>query len=257
MQKTYEEFIKDVHHLSGVDLSAYKRPQMERRINNLMRTVNIENYTDYVSFLRNNKAHYEKFLTHITINVSEFFRNPQQWYTLRDKILPNLISPGASLKIWSAGCSTGEEPYSLAILLSEYFPKINFRITATDLDKQVLQKAQEGIYYDKALINLPDGLEKKYFNPVGDKFQVKPQLRQNIQFSNHNLLKDSFGTSYDLILCRNVVIYFTEETKNHLYLRFNEALRQGGILFIGSTEQIFNARTMGLNPMASFFYQKA
>lgn len=256
MHKSYEAFLGDVHKLIGVDLSGYKRPQMERRINNLMRSVNADNYEDYIRILRENKEHYNKFLSHITINVSEFFRNPQQWDVLRDKVIPSFLLGANSLKIWSAGCSTGEEPYTLAILLSEYFPRLDFQILASDLDNQVLQKAQEGYYSEKALVNLPKNLVNKYFTGFGERMQVKAPLKQKIKFVQHNLLKDPFGSKYDIILCRNVVIYFTEETKNKLYLRFHDALRPGGVLFIGSTEQIFNSRNIGFAPMASFFYQK-
>lgn len=256
MHKTYEEFISDINRLCGVDLSGYKRPQMERRINNLMRSVNAENYEAYLKILKESKEQYNKFLNHITINVSEFFRNPQQWEVLRNKVIPTLISGNNTLKIWSAGCSTGEEPYTLAILLSEYFPRLDFRILASDLDNQVLQKAQEGYYSEKALVNMPKNLVTKYFTASSEKFQIKAPLKQTIKFIHHNLLKDPFGSNYDIILCRNVVIYFTEETKNKLYLRFHEALRPGGVLFIGSTEQIFNSRIIGFSPLASFFYQK-
>lgn len=256
MHKSYEAFLGDVHKLVGVDLSGYKRPQMERRINNLMRSVNAGSYEEYIQILRENKEHCLKFLNHITINVSEFFRNPQQWDVLKDKIIPDFLLGAKSLRIWSAGCSTGEEPYTLAILLSEYFPNLDFQILASDLDNQVLEKAQMGFYSDKALVNLPKHLVSKYFTGSAEIFQVKASLKQKIKFVHHNLLKDPFGSNYDMILCRNVVIYFTEETKNKLYLHFHAALRPGGVLFIGSTEQIFNSRNIGFLPLASFFYQK-
>ncbi|KAB2952270.1 protein-glutamate O-methyltransferase CheR [Heliorestis acidaminivorans] len=253
----YEIFIKKVHTKSGLDLSNYKRPQMERRIRTLMRSQGASDLVSYFSIIDRDSNQYQKFIDHLTINVSEFLRNPSQWDVLRNKILPQLLKENPKLKVWSAGCSTGEEPYSLAITMLEARCDMTHKIIASDIDREVLRKAQIGLYGSKSLANIPDALVKKYFIEQGSGFyQVKDELKKHIKFQQHNLLKDSFESNVDLILCRNVVIYFTEETKSLLYKRFYQSLRKGGILFTGSTEQIFQAREIGFSTAATFFYQK-
>ncbi|MDD2422454.1 MAG: protein-glutamate O-methyltransferase CheR [Heliobacteriaceae bacterium] len=254
----YDVFVKRVHIKSGLDLTNYKRPQMERRIRTLMRSQGVNDLTAYFQLLERDANQYRKFIDHITINVSEFLRNPGQWEVLSQKILPLLLKTNQRLKIWSAGCSTGEEPYSLVITLLESRCDLGNQVLATDLDREVLRKAQIGLYAAKSLANFPAPLIKKYFEDQGGGYyRVKEMVKRHVKFQSHNLLKDRFETGFDLILCRNVVIYFTEETKTLLYQRFCQALCKGGILFTGSTEQIFQARELGLNSAATFFYQKA
>lgn len=253
---SYEKFIVDLVRVLKVDLSGYKRPQMERRINTLMRSLDIKSYDDFIQTMRKDKEIYERFMKHITINVSEFFRNNSQWKVLETKILPELLKKTPNLKIWSAGCSTGEECYSLAMLLSEKFPQGRHSIWATDFDKNVLMKAKEGYYLKKNIVGIPDTYLKKYFDPFEEGFKAKDSLKSIIKFDHHNLLRDKFPQNCDLILCRNVVIYFTEETKFELYKRFFSALRPQGILFTGSTEQIIRAKEIGYESAAVFFYQR-
>lgn len=253
---SWEWFIGKFEALSKIDLNAYKRPQMERRINSFMRSVNVDNYQDFINLLGRESNIYRKFLDHITINVSEFFRNPTHWEVLRREIVPGLLKQRNSLKIWSAGCSTGEEPYSLAINAKEDRWVLKEKILATDIDREVLEKADIGLYTAKTIETVPAPYVKKYFVQQGANYRISDEIKQMVNFKQHNLLRDSFGNDFDLILCRNVVIYFTEETKEKLYRRFAEAMRPGGIIFIGSTEQIFNAREMGLKSIATFFYQK-
>jgi chemotaxis protein methyltransferase CheR len=252
----WEWFIKKFARKSGIDLQAYKRPQMERRINSFMRTVGAGNYADLIKMFEDNTEVYRRFVEHLTINVSEFFRNANHWEILRLQIIPELLKEKSSLRIWSAGCSTGEEPYSLAIMMQEYFPGQATRILATDLDQVVLNKARAGIYSDKAVQGVPNHLMQKYFTPDAGNYHVANNIKQMVRFEKHDLLVDKFPGEFDLILCRNVVIYFTEEAKERLYRRFAQALRKNGILFIGSTEQIFQARELDLRSVASFFYQK-
>ncbi|MDD2619789.1 MAG: protein-glutamate O-methyltransferase CheR [Syntrophomonadaceae bacterium] len=252
----WEWFIKKFEVMSNINLTAYKRPQMERRINSFMRTVNIANYQDFIKILGSDKEIYRRFLEHITINVSEFFRNLNHWDVMEKQIIPPLLKERGSLKIWSAGCSTGEEPYSLAMLFQERKINLSDKILATDIDKDVLEKAGIGLYTAKAMNGVPGEWQSKYFNKQGNYYQINDEMKKMIKFQQHDLLRDSFPKEYDLILCRNVVIYFTEETKAKLYKRFSDSLRTRGVLFIGSTEQIFQARDVGLKSIATFFYQK-
>lgn len=253
---TYEKFVADLKRNLDIDLSGYKRPQMERRINTLMRSLKVKNYDDFILTMKKDNSKLERFLNHMTINVSEFFRNKSQWQVLQEKILPSLLLQNKDLKIWSAGCSTGEEPYTLAMILKEKFPTGNHTILATDFDDRVLKKAQEGYYLKKQIAGIPEEYFKKYFDIDETGVRVKNNLKKMITFKHHNLLRDKFPEKNDLIICRNVVIYFTEETKNILYKGFSTALKRGGVLFTGSTEQIFHAKEYGLESMAIFFYKK-
>lgn len=254
----YEAFKDKVYRKTGIDLHKYKSKQMMRRINMLVQSVNTSTFCEYFSIIEKDPVLFEKFINHITINVSEFFRNPEQFTVLKNDIIPLLLkSSPDSLKIWSAGCSTGEEPHTLAIIMDEYFPKVKYRILATDLDRNVLSKAQQGLYNPKSTVSVPQGLTQKYFDTSKNTvYQINRSVQRNITFKAHNLLEDKFETDFDLILCRNVVIYFTEETKTILYTNFHKALKPKAILFTGSTEQIFKANEIGFTPVRHFFYQK-
>ncbi|MGS0764149.1 CheR family methyltransferase [Syntrophomonas curvata] len=256
MENDWDLFIRKFETLSKIDLKSYKRPQMERRINSFMRTVNAGDYKSFIDLLGSNREVYRKFLDHITINVSEFFRNTNHWEIMEKQITPVLLKDNKKLRIWSAGCSTGEEAYSLAMMCSESHIDLSDPILATDIDNEVLEKAALGIYSGKAVQSLPSSYLEKYFVPEGSFYRIKDNLKKMVRFQQQDLLKDSFGRAFDLILCRNVVIYFTEESKQRLYRKFCDALRPGGVLFIGSTEQIFQARELGLQSIATFFYQK-
>lgn len=256
MPDAYESFLQNLHRRKGLDLTGYKRPQMERRINSLMRSLKISDYNSYLDLLDKEIQHWRKFVDTLTINVSEFYRNPPQWNILETKIIPELTMKSHSLKIWSAGCSTGEEPYTLAMVMMHNFPNHSFTLIASDVDDEVLNKAKAGVYNDKAMVNLPKTLLSKYIIQQGGTFTVSDEVKRRVKFIKHNLLRDAFDRNFDLILCRNVVIYFTEESKASLYRKFHDALKPGGILFTGSTEQIFQAREIGYSLAASFFYKK-
>jgi len=252
----YDKFISDLNKQLDVDLNGYKRPQMERRINALMRTLNIKDYDTFISRMKQDRDLFERFIDHLTINVSEFFRNAPQWEVLEKKIIPMLLLNNPNLKIWSAGCSTGEEPYTLAMLLSEKIEKGQHSILATDFDDRVLKKATDGFYKERAAAGIPEAYLKKFFNAAEDGYRAKDMLKRYITFKHHNLLRDAYPGPMDLIICRNVVIYFTEETKSVLYRKMFAALRPGGILFTGSTEQILQAKDIGFESSAVFFYRK-
>lgn len=257
MADAYIDFIHRVYRITGLDLNQYKRPQMERRILSLMRSIGVQSLADYALVLQKDKSQLNKFMNHLTINVSEFYRNPGQWEVLISQILPQLLKTNPNLKIWSAGCSTGEEPYTLAMVLSEISPRGSHRIIATDVDQAVLAKAQEGLYNIKAAVNLPKSYLTKYFTQEDEVIKVKDNLKNLIKFQWHNLLTDPVVSQVDMVVCRNVVIYFTEDAKNSLYRRFYQALKPNGMLFIGSTEQIFQPQQLGFRPAAMFFYERA
>jgi chemotaxis protein methyltransferase CheR len=198
----------------------------------------------------------DEFLDRMTINVSEFWRNPNRWEMLEQRLLPDLLSEGNRISIWSAACSTGDEPYTTAMILDRMGALNRATITATDLDQNVLKKAQSGLYQDRSVRDVPKPYLSQYFSYDGDIYSVDERIKRSIRFKQHNLLLDPYGGPYDLIICRNVMIYFTEEAKHQIYQRFSNALKPGGILFVGSTEQIFTPLQYGLETAETFFYRK-
>ncbi len=253
----YEKFKKDVFVLTKIDLNAYKEKQMKRRIETLVGKNKAKSFDEYVALIKQDKDRFEEFVNFLTINVSEFYRNPEQWQILDKEVFPNLIKQfGNNLKIWSAACSTGDEPYSLVMALSKHLPLDKIKIIATDIDKQVLAKAKVGLYNAKSIASVPDEFKRKYFTQVGASYQISDEIKKRVEFKEHNLLKDPYPTGCHLIVCRNVLIYFTEEAKDDIYVKFNKALTESGVLFIGSTEQIMNYKDIHFERSKSFFFVK-
>ena len=243
--------------MTTIDLNSYKEKQMKRRIDTLILKHGIKGYDQYVKELKTNTEYFDEFVNYITINVSEFYRNPDQWKLLDKDVIPQLVNKfGKRLKIWSAACSTGDEPYSLVMALSKHMPLDQIKILATDLDKTVINKAKVGLYNSKSIASVPDDLKKKYFTQVGPSYKIADEIKARVEFKEHNLLKDTYPSDYNLIVCRNVLIYFTEEAKDDVFRKFNKSLAKGGLLFIGSTEQIINYKEMGYERQSSFFYIK-
>lgn len=253
----YEEFKKDVLQLTKIDLNYYKEKQMRRRIDTLATKNQATNYAEYVQMLKSDKEKFEQFVNFLTINVSEFYRNTDQWKLMDEKVIPKLVAEQKKpIKIWSAACSTGDEPYSLAMAFSKHMPLKDISILATDIDKQVIQHAKVGLYSEKSIVGVPDDLKKKYFTKVGNSYQISEEIKKTVTFKEHNLLKDTYPGDFDLILCRNVVIYFTDEAKDMIYRNFYNSLKNHGVLFIGSTEQITNYKDIGFSRMSSFYFEK-
>lgn len=257
MAYDYEYFKKAVLDLTKIDLDAYKEKQMKRRIDTLIAKNKITGYENYVAALKKDNRMFEEFVNYLTINVSEFYRNPDQWQIMDREIIPELIRKfGKNLKIWSAACSTGDEPYSLVMAFSRHLPLNQIKIFATDLDKQVIAKAKTGLYVEKSIASVPDDFKKKYFTKIGPSYQISNEIKARVEFKEHNLLKDTYPTDCHLIVCRNVLIYFTEEAKDEVFRKFQRCLKPGGFLFIGSTEQIINHKEIGFDRRNSFFYEK-
>lgn len=253
----YEGFKAAVFKLTSIDLNAYKEQQMKRRIDTLISRNKISGYEDFVKALKADKELFEEFVSYLTINVSEFYRNPEQWELMDKQFIPMLIEKfGKNLKIWSAACSTGDEPYSLVMALSRHLPLNQIKIIATDIDKQILAQAKVGIYNEKSIASVPKDLRDKYFTKIGNSYQISNEIKSRVDFRQHNLIKDPYPDKCDFIICRNVLIYFTEEAKDDVFRKFCKSLKTGGFLFIGSTEQIMNHREMGYERKNSFYYEK-
>ena len=255
--KDWELFKQKLNAKTGIDLQLYKEPQMRRRIGNLVTRSEFKTFTAYFDNVVKNKDTFAEFIEYLTINVSEFFRTPEKFSLLETDVIPYLLKRSPKLNIWSAGCSIGAEPYSLSIIMKEMTPNQRHRILASDLDIDILAKARAGIYADGELKAMRADRKTKYFTKTPDgKFAVKPEIKTAVEFKRHNRLKDPFETGFDLILCRNVVIYFTEEAKDQLYANLFKALKPGGSLFVGATEAILNYRKLGYTSYKPFFYQK-
>ncbi|MBN2080747.1 protein-glutamate O-methyltransferase CheR [bacterium] len=251
----YLKFLDRLYNEEGIDLAQYKQNQMRRRINMTIKQTGHNTYCSFLDYAKANENVYRKFIDRITINVSEFIRNPEKFTILETNYLRPMLKGNPNLTIWSAGCSTGEEPYSLALLLKLNKAGAGAKILGWDFDRKALAKAAEGIYNVEALKNVSKDLLDKYFKRLdSERYQVTDELKRLVRFENHNLLEDRFPTGVDIILCRNVVIYFNEQSKRQLFIRFGQALAKNGLLMIGASERIANSAESGLRALQPFFY---
>jgi chemotaxis methyl-accepting protein methylase len=232
----------------GFSCEGYKESVLRRRIGVRMRARGVESYAQYAAVLDGDQSESERLLDALTINVSKFFRNRDTWDAIASQVLPALWRESPALRCWSAGCAAGEEPYTLAMLLSEHVRRtggtdVPARIDATDYDRRSLALANEAAYQAAALEETPAEVVARYFTP-GDPRRVTTEVRALVQFQQHDILRDPPpAPPYDLILCRNVVIYFDRPTQDRLFARFIDALRPGGFLVLGKGEMLFgNAR---------------
>jgi chemotaxis protein methyltransferase CheR len=252
----YSLFKNQVYKKTGIDLSSYKEKQMKRRIEALASRKGFDSLSDYYMSLDKDAILLNEFVNYITINVSEFFRNPAQWKTLRELIMPKLMPDSKELKIWSSACSTGEEPYSLVMMLEETMPPERIKVIATDIDMGAIEKARKGIYKENSLKNMDPSRIRKYFDKTNDGYLISDNVKKKVEFGRLDLLRYVFPAGCSLILCRNVLIYFTEDAKQHIYSKFSRALMPGGVLFVGSTEQIVLPAKYGFTSIKPFFYRK-
>ena len=257
MDQDFAVFIEKVKSLAAIDLSMYKEAQMKRRLTAFR---NKKGYSTFIGLYRamtKDQKLLEEFLDRMTINVSEFWRNCKRWESLRDQFLKAMITPNPRLKCSSPACSTGEEPYTLAMILHDLGALRSSSILATDLDEKVLEAAKRGVYHERSVREVPEYYLQRYLKRLEtNEWEIADELRRAVRFKKHNLLADRFESGYDLIICRNVTIYFTDEAKTMLYHRFAEALKPGGILFVGSTEQIFSPGQYGFETADTFFYRR-
>lgn len=256
MGNEYYSFIDRIYRKLGINLHLYKENQMKRRLTSLRDKRGFTSFQSYYEALQNDEQLLDEFIDRLTINVTEFYRNPKRWDVLENVVFPKLLKKSRSLNIWSAACSTGEEPYSIALMLTEKFPQASYKILATDLDEKALAKAKKGEYISRSLKDLPKYMQQKYFTKDGSLYLIDDSLKKHITFKKHDLLSESYPKNIDLIVCRNVLIYFTERAKKTIYEKFSESLANEGVLFVGSTEQIFNPAQYRLKVLETFFYEK-
>jgi two-component system, chemotaxis family, CheB/CheR fusion protein len=229
----------------GFDFSGYKRATLERRIRKRMGEVEVEDYDDYIDFLEANPREFSELFNTILINVTGFFRDGDAWDYLRDEVLPELVEAvpdDEQIRIWSAGCASGEEAYTAAICLLEVLGEETFKrrvkIYATDIDEEALAEARAAVYPPKAFEDLPQELIDKYFVENGRGLGFRPDLRRSVIFGRNELLQDAPISRIDLLICRNVLMYFTVEAQTRILSQLNFALRDRGFLFLGKSEML-------------------
>jgi two-component system, chemotaxis family, CheB/CheR fusion protein len=226
------------------DFSNYKRTSLERRLKRSMQVVGIERYDEYQDFLEVHPEEFSTLFNSILINVTGFFRDPLAWNYLQEKVIPTIIAnklPADPIRIWSAGCASGEEPFTLAMVFAEILGKRGYldrvKIYATDIDEEALSQARRGIYSEKDLQVVPGGLREKYFVPSNaGHFNFDPDLRRSIIFGRHDLFQDAPISRLDLLVCRNTLMYFNADIQGQILPRFHFATNDYGYLFLGKAE---------------------
>ena len=254
----YDRFKKQILALTSLDLDVYRQPQLQRRLQALLQKHGVSTLSAYVRLLVDDPQAQRDFKSDIMINTTAFFRDAEQFERLRTTFLPELMQRNGpqTLRFWSAGCSTGAEAYTLAMLMREDFPQATCSILATDIDADVIRLARQGVFKTHEIQDVSDALKAKYFEPRGDRYALCETLKRAVIFRTSNLLQDSFEAEFDLISCRNVMIYFTQEAQDLLYQKFHQALALNGLLFVGSAELIPDPAAFGFGSAGPFFYRK-
>ncbi|HEX6617808.1 MAG TPA: protein-glutamate O-methyltransferase CheR [Gemmatimonadales bacterium] len=255
---------------SGADfvLAAYKDKCIRRRIAVRMRACGVHTYDDYRALLAGSPAECDRLRDALTINVTRFYRNPETWNLVRRVVLPALLDGRGELRAWSAGCASGEEPYTLAVLAADYLDRSGrgaalsrVSIDATDIDRGSLDRARAARYAGPGLAELPGDLVGRYFEADGAGWRVVERVRSRVQVRQLDLSRDPPPRlDYDLILCRNLVIYFDRHTQERVFGLFADALAPGGFLVLGKVETLFGAareRLMLVDPRERIYRRPA
>ncbi|MEA5596145.1 CheR family methyltransferase [Rivularia sp. UHCC 0363] len=231
----------------GFDFSGYKRASLSRRICKRMQTISVESDAEYLDYLEVHPDEFVELFNTILINVTTFFREPQAWEYIATEIIPTIVNnknPSKPIRIWSAGCASGEETYTIAILLAkilgmeEYTQRV--KVFATDVDMEALNYARHASYTTKQVENVPPPVLEKYFEQINNHFSVQKELRRGVIFGRHDLVQDAPISKIDLLICRNTLMYFNSETQSKILDRFHFALNSGGFLFLGKAEMLFS-----------------
>jgi chemotaxis protein methyltransferase CheR len=247
-----------VRRLCGVDLLQYKRGQMERRVRTFAHRRGTPDLAAYGERLKTDRDELDAFLDRVTINVSHLWRHEDQWTKLGETILPELAERGR-VRCWSAGCSYGAEAFTLAAVANDVIPSTRVEIHGTDLDRRMVEKARAGRFSAEDARTAPKSLLQRWFVPAdeGGGWQAKPELMRMTRFEVGDLLRMPVQRGrYDLIMCRNTVIYFTEEVRDALHARLADALAPGGYLVVGTSERVAGPAALSLESPFHFIYRK-
>lgn len=239
----FEALLNYLRRSHSFDFTGYKRSSLMRRVAHRMRMIPIESYSDYVDYLQGHSEEFIHLFNTILINVTSFFRDASAWEYVAKSIFPWITARKSSdepIRVWSAGCASGEETYTLAMVLAEALGmeqyRARVRIYSTDLDEEALNQARQGSYLSTEVVGIPPALLNHYFEQADDRYVICKDLRRAIIFCRHNLIHDAPMSNIDLLVCRNVLIYFNIETQIRVLVRFHFGLKDSGFLFLGNTE---------------------
>ena len=256
MELNFEKFYDFTRRKLNLELTAYKQKQLQRRITTVMKSSGAETLEEYARLIERDEAIKQKFLDYITINVTEFFRNRDIFDGFEKIVKEDLVKKFGALKIWSAACSIGSEPYSLGIIMDKNNLRLKDKILATDIDEEILNRARKGSYKEAEIKSIDRGDLKRYFSEENDQYTIDPKIRNMVNFKKHDLILGRYETDFHIIICRNVTIYFKNEVKDEIYKKFNDSLVKGGVLFTGATESIYNPEKLGFRKLSTFIYEK-
>jgi len=247
MSRALHKLLDEVERVTDFDARFYRKSTLIRRVDSRIRETRSINCRNYLSYLKKNPSEYERFLEALTINVTDFFRDKSVFNTLKRNILPDIIQnikdkKRKAMRIWSIGCSKGQEPYSMAILLKEISEKnknnVQIFIHATDMNKTALRKAKSAYYNEGEVKSVPPQYLKKYFEKVYDAYRVRKELRELVRFKRHDLIKGSSLGKFHLILCRNLFIFFEPQLQEKILKKIHTSLKRNGILVLGKPETL-------------------
>ena len=242
----FEALLVYIKNSRGFDFTGYKRASLMRRFSKQMESVEVGSYSDYTDYLEVHPDEFERLFDTILINVTSFFRDTGSWDYLREEVVPRLLAskgPNEPIRLWSAGCASGQEPYSLAMVMAEALGPEQFRrqvkIYATDMDEQALAQARAGAYSAREMQSVPDALRDKYFEREDDNFVFQREMRRALIFGRHDLMQDAPISRIDLLACRNTIMYFNAEVQARIINRFHFAVSENSFLFLGKAEMLF------------------
>jgi chemotaxis methyl-accepting protein methylase len=242
MVDEYDFLMNKVYQVTGYDFRKYKDSTIRRRLAKRLKETNCATFRDYINYLDEKREEYSCLISTLMVKVTQFFRDREDWELIRREVLPKIIKGSAGrLNIWSIACASGEEPYSLAILFYEILGnrigKFEIKIYATDIDEDSLRKARKGIYRERSLRNVDAELIKKYFSHLSEgEYKIKENVKSMVRFFRHSIVEGEEFSGFEFIVCRNLLIYFTRELQEKIYLKLYNALKPGGFLWLGRAE---------------------
>lgn len=243
----FDKFRKLIYDSSGITFSDMNRSILESRLKEVLRNKKLASLDEFYSILKKDDDVLKEFLDSVTTNLTRFFRNVPHFETLKNYVIPELVKikeRSRKINVWSAGCSTGEEPFTIAMLLDRYLPKnYQVEILASDISLKSLMVARQAVYDENRMQGVPEDYLREYFIQNGTSYQVKKEIRDLIRFDYHNLKNDAKRTDFDIVFCRNVLIYFDEAVQKEVVDRFWRAMSPQSFLFIGHSESLFGMET--------------
>lgn len=246
----FEMFRSLIYKESGITFYGTNRSILDSRIKEILRVKNLKTPQEYYSIVTKNSEEMKYMLDSVTTNLTRFFRNQPHFDAFVNYVIPHVAERKKTsgtdrvIKIWSAGCSTGEEPYTIAMLMKEICPLgFTFQITASDISLKSLMVGQKGFYADSKIDGIPENYLKKYFTKVDGGYQIKKEIMDTVRFDYHNLKNDSGARNLDVVFCRNVLIYFDEPAQLDVINRFYNSMANDSYLFIGHSESLFGMKT--------------